>query len=240
MRPGRDKVSNGCFLGARAATDWQKIYRSLSQARRAERARLQAGCRISGMTMYRKIRFLLPGQGLIFYCLCVLATAQAPLKKPESPISSIGCFINVKSDGEHAFGYSVRLWLQGDRLFGLVDYHRGPVGDPPLGILTDVRYDAPSGKLSFKAKLTSGLHSCRIHKNVPAHDLLSFDGFLKPDGLVGNIRIEDQLDSPPVVTDSRDSFVMLRDRSCLTQKYGSYEEWWRYWEPIYKVRGAKW
>jgi len=180
------------------------------------------------------------GQLLSFFFLCVLAMAQAPGNKPESPITSVGCFMNVNGNGEHEYGYTVQLWFRGDRIIGLVYYHCGLIGDAPMGILTDVRYDAPSGKISFKAKLTSGLHSCRIHRNVPSHDLLSFKGFLKPDGLVGNIRIEDQLDSPPAVMDSRDNFVMLRDSRCLTQNYESYDEWWRVWEPAYKVRGPKW
>ena len=190
--------------------------------------------------MSRTRLFLLQGQLLGFLFLCPIALAQVPKPKPEHRIASIGCFMNVKGDGEHEYGYSAQLWFQGDRIIGFIYYHCGLIGDSPMGILTDVRYDAPTGKISFKAKLTSGLHSCRIHKNVPSHDLLSFNGFLKPDGLTGNIRIEDKLDSPPAVMDSRDSLVMLRSGSCLTQNYKSYNEWWRTWEPVYKVRGAKW
>ncbi len=170
----------------------------------------------------------------------IFAVTQVRESNPENPITSIGCFMNVKSNGEHAYGYSAQLWLQGYRIIGFIYYHCGLAGDAPMGMLADVHYDAPSGKISFKAKLTSGLHSCRIHKNIPSHDLLSFNGFLKPDGLVGDIRIEDQLDSPPAVMDSRDNFVMLRDPSCLTKNYYGYDEWWRVWEPVYKARGARW
>jgi hypothetical protein len=180
------------------------------------------------------------GRILGFLFPCFLIVSFFPQIKQESPIKSIGCFLNVQSNGEHASGYVVRLWFQGDQIIGLIDYYRGLAGGPPIGILTNVRYDALTGKLSFKAKLTSGLHSCRIHRNVPSHDLLSFEGFLKPDGLVGNIRLVDQLDSPPVVIDSRNSFVMLRDAGCLTKNYRNHAAWWQEWEPVYKARGAKW
>jgi hypothetical protein len=175
-----------------------------------------------------------------FLFLCIFSVVADPQTKQEAPIKSVGCFLNVQSEGEHASGYSVRLWLQGDQIIGLIDYHRGLAGDPPMGILTDVRYAAISGKISFKAKLTSRLHSCRIHINVPSHDMLSFKGFLRPDGLVGNIRLEDRLDSPPAAVDVRKNLVMLRAADCLTRDYANYNEWWKDWQAIYEARGAKW
>ena len=180
-----------------------------------------------------------------FWILCLLLPsllAGVPIlqNKPQTRIASIGCFINVQSRGEHDFGYSVRLWFRGDQIIGLIEYHRGLAGNPPIGILTDVRYDARSGKLLFKAKLTSGFHSCRIHENVPSHDMLTFKGFLKPDGLVGDIRLEDRLDSPPTVVDERESLVMLRAVDCITKNYPNYNEWWKDWEAAYEARGAKW
>jgi len=172
--------------------------------------------------------------------LCLSTCASAPQKKPEDAIKAIGCFVNVRSNGEHADGYSVHLWFRGGQILGLIDYHRGLIGDPPMGILTDVQYESSTGKLSFKAKVTGGLHSCRIHKDVPSHNLISFQGFLKGDMLEGNILLTEQLDSPPVVMDTRTNFPMQKNSDCLAENYRNYDAWWLYWEPVYKARGAKW
>ena len=171
---------------------------------------------------------------------CIFAAAGAPMAQHKDEIKAIACFANVRSDGEHADGYSVRLWFRGSGIIGLIDYYRGLSGDPPMGILTDVRYDSSTGKLSFKAKLTSGLHYCREHKGIPSHDLLRFQGFLKADRVEGKIVLEDQSDSPPGLLDTRENFPMRRDNDCHLDSYDSYELWWREFEPIYKFRGAKW
>jgi hypothetical protein len=195
---------------------------------------------MAGKNIKHNVSFFSPSWMLCFLFPCLCAVVPIPQHKQEVAIASIGCFLNVQNSGEHASGYSVRLWFQGDQVIGLIDFHRGLAGDPPMGILTDVRHDALTGKISFKAKLTSGLHSCRIHNNVPSHDMLSFKGFLKPDGLVGNIQLEDRLDSPPVIVDDRENLVMLRAVDCLTQDYANYDAWWKDWQAVYKARGAKW
>jgi hypothetical protein len=171
---------------------------------------------------------------------CLFTSAAAPKLKQRGAIEAIGCFTNVRIDGEHADGYSVRLWSRGTEVIGLIDYHRGLIGDPPMGILTDVRFDSSAGKISFKAKLSSGLHSCRVHKPVPSHDLLSFQGFLTAERLQGRILLEDELDFPPVVVDTRKDFLMRKDNNCILENYESYDAWWLFWGPIYKARGAVW
>ena len=152
----------------------------------------------------------------------------------------IGCFMNLRSEGEYADGYIVRLWFQGRQIIGLIDYYHGFIADPPMGILSDVQYDSSTGNFSFKAKLTTGLHNCRIHKDVPSQDLLSFEGFLNENKLEGTIYLENQLDPSPEVLDRRHNFLMLKDKECLTENYENQDVWWRYWEPIYIRRGAKW
>jgi hypothetical protein len=172
--------------------------------------------------------------------LCLIAFAPASPATQQGAVKRIGCFGNVRSDGEHADGYSVRLWLRGNNIIGLIDYHRGLAGDPPMGILTDVGYESRTGTLAFNARLTTGLHSCPIHKMVPAHDRLSFRGTLKGDRLQGRILVEDQLDSVPVVVDRRANFLMRRETDCVLEDYENYDAWWRYWDPVYKLRGSKW
>ncbi len=177
------------------------------------------------------------------FCLsvsCIMVAADAPRARQQDEIKPIGFFVNVRTDGEHADGYSVQLWFRGGGIIGFIDYHRGLLGDPPMGVLTDVRYDSLTGKLSFKAKLTSSLHIASIHQGIPSHDLLSYQGVLKADRLEGKIVLEDQLDSPPVVVDTRENFLMRKDNDRQLESYRSYDIWWRYWEPIYKLRGPKW
>jgi hypothetical protein len=174
----------------------------------------------------------------LFSCLFVFAGAPRAIRK--ETIKAVGCFVNVRSDGEHADGYSVRLWIRGSGLIGLVDYHRGLAGDPPMGVLADVRYDSSTGELSFEAKLTSGLHYCTKHKGVPSHDLLSFSGFLNPDKLEGKIVIEDRLDSSSVLIDVRENFLMRKDNDCAMENYENDDAWWQYWKPVNQFRGAKW
>jgi hypothetical protein len=153
---------------------------------------------------------------LVFSLLvsCIFNTADASRTEQKREIKAIGCFANVRSDGEHAYGYSVRLWARGMEIIGVIDYHQGLLADPPMGVLTDVQYDPATGKISFEAKLTSGLHYCREHKGVPSQDLLSFQGFLGADGLEGDIVLKDQLDSPPVVVDRRENFLTRIDDDC--------------------------
>jgi hypothetical protein len=63
----------------------------------------------------------------------------------------------MKFTEEHAYGYSVQLWRQGDEVFGFFEASEGLAGDTPAGILDEVQFDPRSGALSFKAKLTIGV-----------------------------------------------------------------------------------
>jgi len=170
----------------------------------------------------------------------LVAFSGTPETKQNDSIMAIGCFTNVQSHGEYAEGYAVRLWFQGRQIIGLINYYNGFIADPPMGILSDVQYDSSTGNFSFKAKLTTGLHNCRIHKDVPSHDLFSFEGLLNESNLEGTIYFENQLDPSPEVLDSRDNFLMLKDKDCLIKNYEDHDAWWRFWESIYKMRGAKW
>jgi hypothetical protein len=177
---------------------------------------------------------------IILLVFCALALAEKAAAQQKREIRPIGCFVNVRSDGEHADGFSIKLWAFGSRIIGLIDYHRGLAGDPPMGILMDVEYAPLTGKIAFEAKLTSGLHYCREHKGVPSQDLLSFLGFLRDDRLEGRIVLRNQLDSPPVVVDERENFVMPMDDVCRPESYESYDIWWWYWKPVYEARGPRW
>lgn len=85
------------------------------------------------------------------------------------------------STGEHCSGWTIELWKTGTGFVGTADHHRGLCGDPPTGLLENVRYDIHSGSLSFSIKLSDssdgyGKYSC---------DSLTFIGYLTADKLVG-------------------------------------------------------
>ena len=171
---------------------------------------------------------------------CILGTADAAIAQQKREIRPIGCFANVRSEGKRAYGYSVRLWTSYMGIIGIIDYHRGLPDDSPMGVLTDVLYDPVSGKISFEAKLTCGLHYCSKHNGIPSQDLLSFRGLLKADRLEGNLVLKEQLDSPPAVLDEHENFLMRMDDNCRLESYEMYEIWWWYWEPVYNTRGPDW
>src|ERR1700676_1014299 len=101
---------------------------------------------------------------LMFVMLPVItvALAQAP-----RPISFVGEFSNMRYTEEHAYGYTIQLWREGAAVFGLFLASEGLAGDTPTGLLDDLKYDARSGKLSFKTKLTMGADA----RQQPTHDL---------------------------------------------------------------------
>ncbi len=172
---------------------------------------------------------------------CSLAAGQIPWPQRTREVRALGCFTNVKGDGEHATGYSAKLWVTAVGIIGMIDHPHGLTGDPPMGVLTNVDYDVETGKLYFDAKLTAGLHYCRKHKKgVPSNDLLVFHGFLKEGKLEGDIVLEDRTDATPIIVDKRENFLMRRDDSCILEDFERYDIWRWYWEPVFKSRGPKW
>jgi hypothetical protein len=209
-------------LAASGRTPWRFAF----SAKKAER-----------MTLKRIYHTLI--LTIIFASGCLFAGVSTS-RPQQREVTPVGCFTNVRSDGEHADGYSVQLWLIQGKIIGMIDYHRGLLGDPPMGVLTDIAYNRDSGELSFKARLTVGLHYCRNHKGTPSKDLLAFTGVLKADSLEGDILIEEQSDSPPVVVDMRKKFVMRSDDNCSLDAFEYFEVWRWFYDPVFKTRGPKW
>ncbi len=171
--------------------------------------------------------------------ISIWSTVQAGTRQQSPEVKPLGCFANVRGDGEHLYGYSLRLWTSDQGIIGIIDYYSGLNGDSPMGVLTDVQYDAATGTISFQAKLTSGLHYCRKHNGIPSHNLLSFRGLFESDRLKGNLILREDLDSPPVIIDNEVVILMSR-QACDLDSYGMYEIWRWYWEPALKSRGPKW
>src|SRR5437879_11404720 len=74
----------------------------------------------------------------------------------------------------------------GGCLSGLFESSRGLAGDTPVGELQGPKHDSKTGRLSFSAKLTTGMVSVRGSNGLePSRDLFAFDGTLKTNTVTG-------------------------------------------------------
>jgi hypothetical protein len=165
---------------------------------------------------------------------------EKPINDSTIPLTTIGYFTNVKYTGEHAYGYSVNLWRQEDNILGLISAHSGLIGDPPAGLLEDVKFDPRTNRLSFRAKLTTGLVYSRQYKGVPSRDVFEFSGFLNKDKLSGVLEISNLLfpDDPP--QRKRISLRRSAKMSKAMMPPENYIEWKKMVDGILKFRGPRW
>jgi hypothetical protein len=113
-------------------------------------------------------------------------------QNPGRPIRAIGEFSNMRYTEEHAYGYTVALWRDGDTAVGQFLVSEGLQGDTPTGMLENVRFDSRTGALSFTAKLTTGATILPGGRQEPSRDLFKFSGTLKATTLTGSIMRSDQ------------------------------------------------
>lgn len=174
------------------------------------------------------------------FCFAVEHGAIAQAIDQNNPVKIVGAFKNVKSDGEHAYGYSIELWKYRDGIVGLISAHRGLIGDPPTGILENVQFDSASKKLSFRAKVTLGLFSDRNHSNVPSRDILQFDGFLTDRKLKGKLVITNELCADKCPETKELSLRFWKNGTSRMSDYSSFKEWESLTKEILKRRGFDW
>ena len=177
--------------------------------------------------------------GSIAAALLMLPTAFTG-QDIEPPVSVIGYFSNMRFTEEHAYGYSVELWRQsGDTLLGLFFSSEGLQGDTPTGLLEDVKFDMKTGKLSFRAKLSTGVVFSKEHDSVPSRDVFEFSGTLGKDRLAGTLKRLDGLrpqDAPRIET-----IALTRSKSNQgMQPFESLDDWKKAAEEILRFRGPKW
>lgn len=156
-------------------------------------------------------------------------------------ISEAGAFSNVRYTAEHAYGYSVMLWRAGECLFGLFESSQGLAGDTPIGELRDVKYDRGTGRLSFSAKLTTGMVTFRgSNGEETSRDLFTFSGTLQAKSLTGVITYK--LQNDPGFVPTRSDVVLKPSKTTAAFMKGSTTrgEWVRTWQPIIQRRGPKW
>lgn len=148
-------------------------------------------------------------------------------------------FMNVKSDGEHASGYDVELWKQGEKIYGLINAHRGLMGDPPAGILENVNFDKKTGEISFTAKLSLSVTSGKKEDEwIPTHDLFQFNGILSKKMLTGKLKITDKtFNKFRVITKT---LKLPFSTLWKLDNYKNYASWKKYANEILKRRGPNW
>jgi hypothetical protein len=168
-------------------------------------------------------------------------TVDTPAPSPigaRTPMSVVGNFRNVKSDGEHEWGYSVALWRTGNEIVGFVSGADSLrlIGDSPTGLLENVTFDPATNRLSFTAKLSVGI----TDSGNWSRNLYEFDGILKKKVLEGTLRTSDDSCGSAC---SKSRKVRPRFHKGMTQvmsEFENYEEFKARADEILKRRGPKW
>jgi len=172
---------------------------------------------------------------LLAFGIAILVPAA--VRGADIPIVAVGAFQKWRLSDEHQYGYEVDLWQQGDRVFGLLLVGDGPAGDTPAGMLEDVEFDSHSGRLSFSARLTTGLHYCREHDGVPSRDVFRFSGVLSKRDLAGRFQHSEALH--PAEAPRTEHVALRRSARDLTVP-ASYAEWKADADRTLKRRGPRW
>ena len=124
---------------------------------------------------------------LVGWLACASGTVHA------GKFAHLGWFTDMRHTEEHSYGITLELLRDGDAIFGTIDLAYGLAGDTPTGLLQDVEYQPETGRLAFNAKLTTSLHYCSRHDNVPSREWLQFEGKLSKKAVSGTLREFDGL-----------------------------------------------
>jgi len=139
-----------------------------------------------------------------------------------------------------ASGYLLQLWRQGNQIYGLFAVYVGPAGDPPTGILEDIRFDPSARRLSFKARLSTGLTYGRGYQGSPSRDIFQFKGRLLRNHVTGILIKSNDLfpnDKPKM---KRITLRRSADMSQLMDEEQNYEDWKKSVDKILQRLGPKW
>jgi hypothetical protein len=110
--------------------------------------------------------FVIRNVTLLPLLICLISVLEARAQE----FSALGSFENVRetsiSEEPHCYGWSLELWRYRGHILGLLDRHAGLCGDPPCQTVTDVSYDAKSGRLAFAAFAMSFVGTLRTNELV--------------------------------------------------------------------------
>ena len=123
-------------------------------------------------------------------------------------------------------------------MLGIFSHSAGLIGDTPLGRIESTKFDSKTGRITFNAKLTMGLHSCRIHKEIPGRDMFIFDGILSKKSISGILKHADSLHPESAPIEEKVTFVT--DENWGIQDYPNKPQWDASVNNILKYRGPKW
>src|SRR5258705_2595764 len=184
----------------------------------------------------------LPPASLQLNLLTLNPNSAPSITHHQSPnsIIKIGAFSNMRYDAEHAHGYTAELWREQNRIFGFLLSSQGLMGDTPTGLLEEVRYEPRTGKLTFRARLTTGLFSNRQFNMVASRDVLGFKGVLKGRHMIGTLEIANELTPKEVPRREKIDLALSEKESEVMIEAHSYIDWRGKAEEILKVRGPKW
>jgi hypothetical protein len=170
--------------------------------------------------------------------LVLLFFAIATQADPPQKIITRGTFSNYQYTDEHQYGAGVQIWQEGSGLFGIFANAQGLIGDTPTGVLENISFDSKTGRISFTAKLTMGLHSCKTHENIPSQDIFNFAGVLTATTLAGTLQHADKLHQENVPTEEK--VVLEKSEDWIVTQFQNREQWKAAVTNILKLRGPKW
>lgn len=161
---------------------------------------------------------------LLFSALLLVATASTAA--PPSA-QHLGFFSNQRtvgsSDDPHTEGYALDLYREGQRVFGKFCVSTGI--ETPCGIIDAADLKAPTGAITFRAKLSTGTEFTRESgpEGRPSRDIFEFVGRLSANAVKGRVTHRSGYDSR---TDARTEPVSLR-RVRPDRAPTSYADWMR-------------
>lgn len=200
----------------------------------AQPGRAEAACRLARRWMARQrsmTRYSVALLGLLVFLTVAPADQSAQ-------IVGLGTYSNFRFTEEHQYGASVQLWREGEAVFGLFSYSQGLIGDTPAAMIEKVSFDSKTGHISFAARLTMGLHGCKVHRNVPSQDVFHFDGVLSKTSLSGTLKHADNLHKELAPTE--ENIVLKKSDDWVVTQYASRAQWEAGMKDMLRFRGPKW
>ena len=169
--------------------------------------------------------------------IAALTISTTAAQNPVGPIAAVGTFFNPRYAEDRTAGYTVQLWRQGDIALGLISVE-ALSGDGPIGMLTNIKFEERTGKLSFEAKLSLGMRLLAGNSQQASRDLFRFRGTVVKDILSGNLTHSDLLDPASGETSMR--LRLPKQAAGTTMEPKTYAEWKAAADESLKLRGPKW
>lgn len=153
----------------------------------------------------------------------------------------LGAFSNLRVSGEHAEGVRLDLWRHAEGVIGVLSVAAGLAGDTPVGAIEGVRFDPRTGRLSFYAKLSTGTRYLGADSQPPTRDLYRFAGRLDRAAVIGDLLLEDHLETRRAPQRRRVALRRLASPGGDDPSGAASLATWREWsENLLRRRGPRW